>query len=109
MNEQNTQKSIIIFSAEKQIENKPPSISHTPPKRRGEKKTIGMHARLLYKIRPAKELENLVWGNKVLYGEARNFENVKHESWILKFGKRLSVSGLKTYRRGQKEAGTFCY
>lgn len=108
MNEQNAQKSIIIFSAEKQIENKPPSISHTT-KKKGGKKTIGMHARLLYKLRPAKELENLVWGNKVLYGEARNFENVKHESWILKFGKRLSVSGLKTYRRGQKEAGTFCY
>lgn len=33
---------------------------HTPPKRRGEKKTIGMHARLLYKLRPAKEMENLV-------------------------------------------------
>lgn len=45
----------------------------------------------------------------MLYGEARNFENVKHESRILKFGKRLSVSGLKTYRSGQKEAGTFFY
>lgn len=40
MNEQNTQKSIIIFSAEKQIENKPPSISHRPPKRRGEIKLL---------------------------------------------------------------------
>lgn len=68
-----------------------------------------MHARLLYKLQPAQEQENLVSGNKVLYDEARNFEYVKHESRISKFGKQLSVSDLKTYRRGQNEAGIFFY
>lgn len=44
MNEQNAQKSIIIFSAEKQIENKPPSISTHTTKKKGGKKNY-WHAR----------------------------------------------------------------